>query len=420
MGQPHRRVVVTGMGCVSPMGLDVPSLWEGVVAGKSGIAPITLFDTEGFETRIAGEVKGFDPTKYMDRKEARRTDRFVQLAIAAAQEALKTSELKITDANRDEIGVFIASGVGGLETSTTQTGTLLTKGPGRVSPFTVPAMIPNMAAGHISIMSGARGPSMCIVSACASGAHCIGEAAETIRRGWAQAILAGGTEASVTPLSVASFGSARAISTRNDDPAGASRPFDRTRDGFVLSEGAAVLVLEDLEVAIKRNAPILAELVSYGASSDAFHVTQPPEDGSGAALAMRKALRHGQVGVDEVSYINAHGTSTPAGDVAETRAIKHVFGERARKIPVSSSKSQFGHLLGAAGAIEAIVCIQAIRNNIFPPTINLNEPDPDCDLDYVPHQARPATHSAAIDIVLKNSFGFGGHNACLVFRRFQE
>jgi 3-oxoacyl-[acyl-carrier-protein] synthase II len=412
----YRRVVVTGMGAVSPMGLDVPSLWDGIVASKSGIGPITLFDSEGFETRIAGEVKGFDPTNYMDRKEARRTDRFVHLALAATQEALRSSGLQITDKNRDEIGVFVGSGIGGIETSTTQSNVLHTRGPGRVSPFTIPAMIPNIAAGHVSIMSGARGPCMCIITACASSAHSIGEASENIRRGAAQAIIAGGAEASITPLSVAGFNSARAISTRNDDPEGASRPFDATRDGFILSEGAAMLILEDLDHAMKRDAPILAEVVSYAASSDAFHVTQPPEHGEGAALAMKKTLQYGQLAPSEVSYINTHGTSTPIGDVAETRAIKHVFGEYAQRVPVSSSKSQLGHMLGTAGAIESIVCILAIQNNLMPPTINLTHPDPACDLNHIKEKPQPGS----VDVVMNNSFGFGGHNVSMILRRFEE
>jgi 3-oxoacyl-[acyl-carrier-protein] synthase II len=402
------------MGAVSPLGLDVPTLWHGVLEARSGIGPITRFDPAQFETRFAGEVKDFDPTNYMERKEARRTDRFVQLVAAATREALDTSGLLITPENSDDIGVFVGSGIGGLETLTAQHEVLLNRGPGRVSPFLVPAMITNMAAGHVSIMTGARGPNLCTTSACASSAHAIGEAAETIRRGWARAILAGGSEASITPLGVAAFNSARAISTRNDAPETASRPFDVSRDGFVLSEGSAMLVLEDLDFALQRGATILAELVSYGASADAFHITQPPEGGEGAARAMRMALRHGGVAPAEVNYINAHGTSTDVGDVAETIAIRTVFGTHADQLPVSSSKSQFGHLLGAAGALETIVCIQAIQHNMLPPTINLHEPDPRCDLDYVPLQARPAQ----VDVVVNNSFGFGGHNVSLVLRRF--
>jgi 3-oxoacyl-[acyl-carrier-protein] synthase II len=312
--------------------------------------------------------------------------------------------------------VFIGSGIGGIETMTTQHEVLLKRGPGRVSPFMVPAMITNMAAGQISIMIGARGPSVCHTSACASGAHAIGEAAEMVRRGWAKAMIAGGSEAPITPLGLAGFNSTKAISTRNDDPTGASRPFDETRDGFILSEGAAVVVVEDLEHALKRDAHIFAELVSYGSSSDSYHITQPPESGEGAARAMQAALDHGAVSVGEVGYINAHGTSTPAGDIAETQAIKTVFGSHAQQVPVSSSKSQLGHLLGAAGAIEAIISILAMLHNTLPPTINLHHPDPRCDLDYVPHKARPAQ----LDVVVNNSFGFGGHNVSMVFRRYHQ
>jgi beta-ketoacyl-acyl-carrier-protein synthase II len=410
------RVVVTGMGAVSPLGLDVPTLWKGIVEGRSGIAPISLFDPSGLETTFAGEVKGFDATNYMDRKEVRRFDRFVHLAVAAAREALRTAELTITPENRDEIGVFIGSGIGGIDTFATQLEVMRAKGPSRVSPFLVPAMITNMAAGVVSIVTGARGPNMCTTSACASSAHAIGEAAETIRRGWAKAIIAGGCEAPITPIGVASFNSMRALSTRNDDPTKASRPFDKNRDGFVLSEGGAVLVLESLEHAISRGAPILAEVLSYGSSADAYHMSLLEEDGNGVARAINAALKHGGIGPEDVDYVNAHATSTPAGDPIETQALKTVFGERVYKIPVSSNKSQFGHLLGAAGAIEAITSILAIRNNLLPATINLDEADPACDLDYVPNTPRPAK----IDTVVSNSFGFGGHNVALVLRRYVE
>jgi 3-oxoacyl-[acyl-carrier-protein] synthase II len=404
------------MGAVSPLGLDVPTLWKGIVEGRSGIAPISLFDPSGLETTFAGEVKGFDATNYMDRKEVRRFDRFVHLAVAAAREALRTAELTITPENRDEIGVFIGSGIGGIDTFATQLEVMRAKGPSRVSPFLVPAMITNMAAGVVSIVTGARGPNMCTTSACASSAHAIGEAAETIRRGWAKAIIAGGCEAPITPIGVASFNSMRALSTRNDDPTKASRPFDKNRDGFVLSEGGAVLVLESLEHAISRGAPILAEVLSYGSSADAYHMSLLEEDGNGVARAINAALKHGGIGPEDVDYVNAHATSTPAGDPIETQALKTVFGERVYKIPVSSNKSQFGHLLGAAGAIEAITSILAIRNNLLPATINLDEADPACDLDYVPNTPRPAK----IDTVVSNSFGFGGHNVALVLRRYVE
>jgi 3-oxoacyl-[acyl-carrier-protein] synthase II len=411
-----RRVVVTGMGAVSPLGLDVPALWQGIREARSGIGPITLCDASNLDSRIAGEVRGFDPYNYMDRKEVRRNDRFIHLAIAAATEALRTAELSITRENADAIGVIIGSGIGGITTLAEGVVTLQERGPSRISPFLVPAMITNMAAGQVSMMFGLKGPNYCPTSACASGAHAIGEAAEIIRRGWAVAMVAGGSEAPITPIGIASFASAKAISTRNDDPAGASRPFDADRDGFVLAEGGAVLVLEDLEFARARGARILAELVGYGLSADAYHITQPAPGGEGALRSMRAALQHAGLSPDDIDYINAHGTSTPAGDIAETEAIKRLLGERAYRVPVSSSKSQFGHLLGAAGAIEAIVSILAIQEGLLPPTINYTTPDPQCDLDYVPNTPR----TARVDVVLSNSFGFGGHNVSLIFRRYEE
>lgn len=411
-----RRVVVTGMGAVSPLGLDVPALWQGIREARSGIGPITLCDASNLESRIAGEVPGFDPLNYMDRKEVRRNDRFIHLAIAAASEALRTAELTATPENADMIGVVIGSGIGGITTLAEGVITLQERGPARISPFLVPAMITNMAAGQVSMMFGLKGPNYCPTSACASGAHAIGEAAEIIRRGWALAVVAGGSEAPITPIGIASFASAKAISTRNDDPAGASRPFDAERDGFVLAEGGAMLVLEDLEFARARGARILAELVGYGLSADAYHITQPAPGGEGALRSMRAAVRHAGLSPDDIDYINAHGTSTPAGDIAETEAIKRLLGERAYRVPVSSSKSQFGHLLGAAGAIEAIVSILAIQEQLLPPTINYTTPDPQCDLDYVPNAARPGR----VDTVLSNSFGFGGHNVSLIFRRYEE
>ncbi len=411
-----RRVVVTGMGAVSPLGLDVPTLWQGIREARSGITPITLCDASNLDSRIAGEVHGFDPLNYMDRKEVRRNDRFIHLAIAAAAEALRTAELTVTPENAESIGVIIGSGIGGITTLAEGVITLQERGPSRISPFLVPAMITNMAAGQVSMLFGLKGPNYCTTSACASGAHAIGEAAEIIRRGWASAVVAGGSEAPITPIGIASFASAKAISTRNDDPAGASRPFDAGRDGFVLAEGGAMLVLEDLEFARARGARILAELVGYGLSADAYHITPPAPGGEGALRSMRAALKHAGLTPDDIDYINAHGTSTPAGDIAETEAIKRLLGERAYRVPVSSSKSQFGHLLGAAGAIEAIVSILAIQENLLPPTINYTTPDPQCDLDYVPNAARPAR----IDVVLSNSFGFGGHNVSLVFRRYDE
>ncbi len=409
-----RRVVVTGMGAISPLGLSVAELWQGIVAARSGVGPITLFDPTGFDTRFAAEVKGFDPTNYMDRKEARRTDRFVQFAIAATKEALRDAELEITPANRDEIGVFIASGIGGIATLSEQLEVLRSRGPGRISPFLIPAMITNLAAGQVSIVTGARGPSYCVTSACASSAHAIGEAAETIRRGWAKAMIVGGSEASVTPIGVAGFNAMRALSTRNEDYDHASRPFDAERDGFVMGEGAAVLILEDLEFALARGARILAEVVGYGATSDAYHISNLAEDGEGVARAIRLALQRGGLAPGDVDYINAHATSTPAGDPVETAAIKQVFGGREQSPPVSASKSQFGHLLGAAGAIEAVVTVLAMQNNLLPATINLQHPDPACDLDFVPNHPRPAQ----IEVALSNSFGFGGHNVCLAFRKY--
>lgn len=410
----ERRVVVTGMGAVSPLGLSVPELWQGIVEARSGVGPITHFDATGFETRIAAEVKGFDPTLALDRKEARRTDRFVQLAVAATREALRTAELTINAANRDEVGVFIASGIGGIATLSEQFEVLRSRGPGRVSPFLIPAMITNLAAGQVSISTGARGPSYCITSACASSAHAIGEAAETIRRGWARAIIAGGSEASITPIGVAGFNAMRALSTANENPASASRPFDAERDGFVMGEGAAVLILEDLEYAEARGAPILAEIVGYAATSDAYHISNLAEDGEGVVRAIRLTLQRAGLQPTDVDYINAHATGTPAGDPVESAAIKAVFGGRGSAPPVSASKSQLGHLLGAAGAIEAVVSLLAMQHGVLPPTINLQRPDPACDLDYVPNQPRPAD----LQVVMSNSFGFGGHNVCLLFRRY--
>jgi 3-oxoacyl-[acyl-carrier-protein] synthase II len=412
----ERRVVVTGMGAVSPLGLNVPELWQGIVEARSGIGPISLFDSTGFDTHFAGEVRGFDPTRVMERKEVRRTDRFVHFALAATHEAMRTSELTINETNRDEIGVFIASGIGGIATLGEQFDVLRTRGPGRISPFLIPAMITNLAAGHVSIATGARGPSYCITSACASSAHALGEAAETIKRGWVKAAIVGGTEASITPIGISGFNAMRALSTRNEDYATASRPFDADRDGFVMGEGAGVLILEDLEHAKARGARILAEYVGYGATSDANHITNLAEDGEGVARAIRLALQRGGLQPSDVDYINAHATSTPAGDPVETAAIKQVFGGRDQAPPVSASKSQFGHLLGAAGALEAIVSILAMQHNLLPATINLANPDPACDLDYVPNTPRPAE----LDVVLSNSFGFGGHNVCLAFRRYAE
>jgi 3-oxoacyl-[acyl-carrier-protein] synthase II len=410
------RVVITGMGAVSPLGLDVPSLWQGIREARSGIGPITHFDASGHETQIAAEVKNFDPTVAMDRKEARRADRVIQLAIAATDEALRTAEFTITPENGDRVGVLIGSGIGGIATISEAHKALFERGPDRVSPFTVPMMIVDMPGGMVSIKWGARGPNYAPVSACATSGNAIGEAAAIIRRGDADVMIAGGAEAAIVPIGIAAFNASRALSTRNDEAATASRPFDRTRDGFVMGEGAGILILESLEHAQARGANILAEVLSYAATADAYHITMPDEIGSGAAKAMALAIKQAGLQPGDVQYLNAHGTSTSANDRLETLAIKTVFGDLAAKIPVSSSKSQFGHLLGAAGAVEAIVSVLAIREGLIPATINYASPDPECDLDYVPNTPRPAT----IDRVMSNSFGFGGHNVSLIFGRFVE
>jgi 3-oxoacyl-[acyl-carrier-protein] synthase II len=413
--QDH-RVVVTGVGVVSPIGLDAPGTWEALVRGQSGVAPITLFDPAGQDVTFAAEVKDFEPGRYMDRKEARRSDRVIQFAVAASHEALEMAGLKITPDNADEIGVVIGSGIGGIMTLSEGFSTLHSKGPGRVSPFLAAMMLPDMPSGYVSIHFGARGPNYCVVSACSTGADAIGNAYDIVRRGDARAMLAGGAEASVTPIGIAAFAAARALSTRNDDPAHASRPFDRDRDGFVMGEGAGVLVLESLESARERGATILAELAGYGNAADAHHITQPAEGGEGGVRAMRLAARRAGITPDQIDYVNAHGTSTPMNDRFETMGLKTFFGERAYKVPISSTKSMIGHLLGAAGAVEAVFCVQAIRHGVIPPTINYQNPDPECDLDYVPNEAR----EAPVRVAITNSFGFGGHNASLVFRAVGE
>jgi 3-oxoacyl-[acyl-carrier-protein] synthase II len=408
------RVVVTGLGMVSPVGLTAPATWDAVLTGTNGVAPITLFDAANQETTFAAEVKGFDPAQYMDRKEVRRNDRFVHFALATAREAVEDAKLAITPENAPEIGVIMGSGIGGITTLSEQILTLHEKGPRRVSPFLVPMMIVDMASGAVSIALGAKGPNFCTVSACATGADAIGVSYDLIRFGHARAMVAGGTEAAITPIGIAGFASARALSTRNDDPGHASRPFDKDRDGFVMGEGAAALVIESLESALERGAPILAELVGYAATADAHHITQPAEGGEGGVRAMRLALQRAGIEPGAVDYINAHGTSTPMNDEFETQAIKTVFGEQAYQIPISSTKSMIGHLLGAAGAIEAGFCVQAIRDSVIPPTINYQTPDPACDLDYTPNTAR----DLKVNVALTNSLGFGGHNATLVFRRY--
>jgi 3-oxoacyl-[acyl-carrier-protein] synthase II len=417
VGNSHdNRVVVTGIGALSPLGLDMATTWENLIAGKSGIDYITLCDREPLETKFAGEVKGFDPVNYIDRKEARRMDRFAQLSVAASQQAVKQSGLKIEPANQGDIAVIVGSGIGGLTTLFEQTKVMLERGPSKVSPFLAPMMISDMAAAQVSIILGIKGLSLCTTSACSSSADAIGVAYEMIRRGDTEAALAGGSEAIINPIGVTAFNALRAISTRNDAPQQASRPFDAGRDGFVISEGACILILENLAYAQKRGANIMAELIAYGATADAFHITQPDENGDGAARAMQLALKKAGLAPNQIDYINAHGTSTPLNDKTETLAIKTVFGEYAYRVPVSSTKSMLGHLIGAAGAIEAAICIMTIREGIIPPTINLTQPDPECDLDYVPNVARKAQVTTA----LSNSFGFGGHNSVLILRKYSE
>jgi 3-oxoacyl-[acyl-carrier-protein] synthase II len=412
---PEERVVITGVGMVTPLGSSAEETWAGMRAGRSGIGPITAFDASGYATRIAGEVKEFDPHRFMERKEARRMDRFTQFGVAAARMAIEDAGVQITDGNRDRIGVLIGSGIGGLATWEEQHRNLIERGPDRVSPFLIPMMICNMASGQVSILFQLRGPISCVVTACATGANAIGDAAEIIRRGDADAMLAGGAEAGVTPVGIGGFCAMRAMSTRNDEPRRASRPFDTERDGFVLGEGAGVVVLESLSFARARGARILGELAGYGMSADAFHVTSPPPGGEGAVRAMQAALKQAGLAPSEIDYINAHGTSTDAGDKHETEAIKTLFGEHAYQVPVSSTKSMVGHLLGAAGAVEAILCVLAIRDGVLPPTINYERPDPECDLDYVPNEARRQPVRAA----MSNSFGFGGHNATLILTAFE-
>jgi 3-oxoacyl-[acyl-carrier-protein] synthase II len=410
------RVVITGMGIVCPLGLDVATTWEGLVAGRSGIDYITLFDTTGFETRFAGEAKGFNATDHISRKDARRMDRFAQMAIAAATQAVAQAGIKIDNNSQDNIGVLIGSGIGGLTTLFEQSEVIIEKGPDRVTPFLVPMMMSNAASAQISMLLGAKGPNFCTSSACSSGADAIGTAYEIIKHGNAQAMISGGSEAIINPVGIAGFNACKAISTRNSAPQEASRPFDAERDGFVIGEGAGILIMEDLSFAQSRGADILAEIVSYGATGDAFHITQPTEDGDGAVRAMKLALDKAGLDQTEVDYINAHGTSTQINDKVETLAIKTVFGDYARKVPISSTKSMTGHLLGGAGALEAAITILVIQHGIIPPTINLTNPDSECDLDYVPNVARTAN----VTVALSNSFGFGGHNSVMAFRKYSE
>ena len=407
----RRRVVVTGLGVISPVGNDVPTAWGNVVAGKSGIGPITRFDAKDFRVRIAGEVRGFDVEAYMPAKEARRMDGFIHYGIAASIEAVRDSGLEITDANREMIGCMIGSGIGGLPMIEDNHSEFVTRGPRRISPFMIPGAIINMVAGNLSIMLGLKGPNMAIVTACTTGLHCIGAAGRLIEHGDADVMIAGGTESSVCPLGVGGFASMQALSVRNDDPATASRPFDRDRDGFVLGEGAGVLVLEEYEHARRRGARIYAELIGFGMSADAYHMTAPDVDGP--RRAMLNALRSARLNADQVDYLNAHGTSTPLGDINETNAIKLALGDAARQIVVNSTKSMTGHLLGGAGGVESVFTVLAVHHQISPPTINIFNQDPECDLDYCANTAR----DMPIEVALKNSFGFGGTNGTLVFRR---
>jgi 3-oxoacyl-[acyl-carrier-protein] synthase II len=410
-----RRVVVTGMGVVSPLGNDLDSFWKNLTSGVCGIDKITSFDASSFDTQIAGEVKNFDPAPaFPSPKEIRRTDRYSQFGVYAAWSALRDSGLELDKENRDEIGVILGSGIGGLATTTDQLDILRSRGPGRVSPFTIPMLIGNMASGLVSMYFNLRGPNFATCSACATANHAIGEAWRTIKMGDAQIMFAGGSEAAVIPIGIAGFCAMKAMSTRNDDPKHASRPFDVDRDGFVMGEGSGVLVLEELEHAQKRGAKIYCELAGYGNTADAHHLTAPSPGGEGAARCMKMALKTAGLNLTDVTYINAHGTSTPQGDVCETQAIKTVFGDHARKLVVSSTKGATGHMLGAAGAIEMAACALAIKNGVVPPTINLEKPDPECDLDYVPHTAR----EMAVNAIVNNSFGFGGHNATIAAKKF--
>jgi 3-oxoacyl-[acyl-carrier-protein] synthase II len=414
-----RRVVVTGVGTLTPVGNDVAATWQGLLDGKSGAGPITQFDAnQDFDVRFAAEVKGFNPEDFLERKEARRMDRFAQFAIAASQQAMDSAGLssKPADVDFDRIGVIIGSGIGGIATFEEQARVMVERGPKRISPFFVPMFIPDIAAGHVSMRFGARGPNYCTVSACSSGAHAIGDAFRIIRTGEADAMIAGGTEATVTPMTIAGFANMKALSSRNDSPETASRPFDAGRDGFVLGEGAGVLVLEELEHAQKRGATIIAELMGFGQSGDAYHLTAPAPEGAGAQLAMKAALKDAGIAPTDVDYINAHGTSTPMNDLNETLAVKAVFGEHAYNLVMGSTKSMTGHLLGAAGAVEAVIITKVINENVIPPTINFSEADPSCDLNY----AHNGKIEREVNIVASNSFGFGGHNVCLIMGAYRD
>ncbi|HWS84803.1 MAG TPA: beta-ketoacyl-ACP synthase II [Ktedonobacteraceae bacterium] len=410
------RVVVTGLGLVTSLGNDLASSWEALCQGKSGISEITGYDTSRHRVHFGGEIRNFDPTPYMDRKDVRRNDPYEQLAIAASKQALAHANLQITDEVADDVGVYIGSGIGGLVTQHEQFKILHEKGPDRISPFFINMMIIDGAPGIVSIMTGARGPNWAAVSACATSGNTIGEAWETIRRGDAKVMIAGGVEKAITPIAMAAFDNMHALSRRNDDPQGASRPFDTTRDGFVMGEGTAILILEDLEFAKARGARILTEMVGYGSTGDAHHVTEPAPGGAGLVRAIRRALQKADLRSDQVDYINTHGTSTKYNDSTETQAIKTCLGNHAYRVAISSTKSMTGHTMGAAGAVEAAICIQTILTGIIPPTINLHHPDPECDLDYVPNEARRAT----VNVAMSNSMGFGGHNTCLIFKRYEK
>ncbi|NET48904.1 MAG: beta-ketoacyl-ACP synthase II [Merismopedia sp. SIO2A8] len=412
----RKRVVITGLGALTPLGNTVSAYWQGLMDGKSGIGPITLFDASQHACQIAGEVKDFDPSEYISKKEAKRLDRFSQFAIAASVQALTDADLEITELNAESIGVLIGTGVGGLQVMEDQKEVLLNKAPSRVSPFTVPTMISNMGAGLAAIHVGAKGPCSCTVTACAAGTNAIGDAFRLVQNGYANAMICGGTEAAVTPLSMAGFASAKALSTRNDEPTKASRPFDTGRDGFVMGEGAGILVLEALDHALARGARIYGEVVGYGMTCDAYHMTKPVPGGLGAARAVQLALKDAQLLPENVNYINAHGTSTPANDSTETAAVKHALGDHANSVAMSSTKSMTGHLLGGSGGIEAVATVMAIANDRVPPTINLDHPDPACDLDYVANENRAMT----VNVALSNSFGFGGHNATLAMKKYES
>jgi 3-oxoacyl-[acyl-carrier-protein] synthase II len=411
-----RRVVITGIGLISPLGLDCASTWEALLAGRSGIGPITKFDAEKYASRIAGEVRGFDPLEYVDKKEAKKMDSFTHYALAATREALADSSFKIDDGNCNRVGVYIGSGIGGLPMLEDTHATLLNRGPRRISPFFIPGMILNLAAGHVSIMYGAKGPNLALATACATGSHAIGESFRLIREGYCDAMIAGGTEAVITPLAVGGFCSMKALSTRNDEPERASRPFDAERDGFVIGEGAGILILEEREAAMARGARIYAEIAGYGISGDAYHMSAPSVDGDGAIRAMSMAIENAGVAPEDVDTINTHGTSTPAGDPAEALAVKKVFGEHASKLACNSTKSMTGHLLGAAGGLETAVSALSVYHDVVPPTINYENPDPECDLDCVPNELRKMT----VRMALNNSFGFGGTNATLLLAKHED